>query len=385
MKEGEDEFAFFLCNEPGSFAKLTFDKRLPSILERVFEDWADFLEQHTAIKERLVALRENLVVKDRVMPLKHYHDYPIPAEGVTWSALPFLYVEILLYKHILEAWGWYDQGGPTHRVDPFKWQKSKAREACAGAVEGVRARAAAAPLHELLQGSFWGNKTDLSLHSLGEAQIVARGDASMLLVDDSAALASWISCNAPLARVDVVLDNYAFEVVNDLLLAQQLVQRGLASLVVLHAKQEPVFVSDATKADVEEAAAWIGVALEEEETKQQQRRGVCAVEHPFWSAHAEWRQTPPPSPLLSCSSSSLCIVKGDANYRKLVGERKYPPHRPFASCVSYFPSRAVCAMRGVKCELLCGVDAAACALLDQQAPGWKTDGSRGVIQFHIQP
>ncbi len=74
-------------------------------------------------------------------------------------------------------------------------------------------------------------------------------------------------------------------------------------------------------------------------------------------------------------------MKGDANYRKLVGERKYPVDYSFAQCVSYFPCAHVCALRGLKCELVVGVPLAVAQEQQQLNSNWRVDGTRGVIQF----
>jgi hypothetical protein len=74
-------------------------------------------------------------------------------------------------------------------------------------------------------------------------------------------------------------------------------------------------------------------------------------------------------------------VKGDLNYRRLVGDRAWPPTTPFATVVSYFPG-PVAALRTLKSDVLTGIDATKLAELDGSGPRWRTDGSHGLIQFH---
>lgn len=77
----------------------------------------------------------------------------------------------------------------------------------------------------------------------------------------------------------------------------------------------------------------------------------------------------------------MTIVKGDANYRKLVGERKYAVDASFAQCVAYFPCAHVCALRGLKCDLVVGVPQDVAQRQQQMHADWRVDGTRGVIQF----
>jgi Damage-control phosphatase ARMT1-like domain len=51
-------------------------------------------------------------------------------------------------------------------------------------------------------------------------------------------------------------------------------------------------------------------------------------------------------------SSAMVFVKGDANYRRLLGDRTWPLDTPFGDVVSYFPV-PVCALRTLKAEVSC--------------------------------
>lgn len=48
--------------------------------------------------------------------------------------------------------------------------------------------------------------------------------------------------------------------------------------------------------------------------------------------------------------SSMVFVKGDANYRRLIGDRLWPTDTPFPDVAGYFPAR-LCALRTLKAEL----------------------------------
>ena len=74
---------------------------------------------------------------------------------------------------------------------------------------------------------------------------------------------------------------------------------------------------------------------------------------------------------------ALTLFKGDLNYRRLVGDRAWPPSTPFADAVSYFPG-PVAALRTLKSEVVTGVEA---SLVADLPPSWRTDCGHGLMQF----
>ena len=79
--------------------------------------------------------------------------------------------------------------------------------------------------------------------------------------------------------------------------------------------------------------------------------------------------------------SALVILKGDANYRRLIGDCCWLPTTPFEAIAAYFPAPVV-ALRTLKCELVVGMDAAQVAQM-QSVPDWMTSGSWGLIQARL--
>jgi len=77
---------------------------------------------------------------------------------------------------------------------------------------------------------------------------------------------------------------------------------------------------------------------------------------------------------------ALALTKGDANYRRLLGDRAWPLDVPFAEVVSYFPA-PLCALRTLKSEIGCGVAVEASVRAAAEDPRWMLSGRYGVIQF----
>lgn len=81
------------------------------------------------------------------------------------------------------------------------------------------------------------------------------------------------------------------------------------------------------------------------------------------------------------SKSNLAFVKGDANYRRLLGDRTWDLSIPFTDVASYFPC-PVSPLRTLKAELGCGMT------LDQvnrakaaDPKDWMVTGKYGVVHF----
>lgn len=364
-----DRPASFTCDEEGSFALLTFRSRLPSILDRVMDDWKGCKDAETSL-ENLKALREELVNDGETRLLTRLEG--TVAVGKKWSSLPFLHVEIYFYEALLEAFGFHNEASPMYGLDCFAMQKREARLACLSAMESLLKRKEQETTRGALLSSYFGNKTDLSLHSLSEAKVHHSGPEDLILVNDLDALVSHIHSLPQDARIDIIVDNYCFELFCDLLLVKHLLTGRHCGSVHIHCKARPIFVSDATRSNVEELLEY--VCLREDPR-------IVVHDDVYWNSAWEWFEGMPDTLCNEFRASSLTLVKGDANYRKLVGERHYAMDTPFAKLVDYFPCPVVGALRGLKCELVVGVPLGVCEAHRNLNRNWNVDGSRGVIQF----
>ncbi len=80
------------------------------------------------------------------------------------------------------------------------------------------------------------------------------------------------------------------------------------------------------------------------------------------------------------AAATLTIVKGDLNYRRLVGDRRWPPTTPFADVTAYFPG-PVAALRTLKSDVITGLDARTeAALVEAEGQRWRTGGTHALIQ-----
>jgi uncharacterized protein with ATP-grasp and redox domains len=319
----------------------------------------------------------------------------------TWLETTWFFAETYFYRRILEATGYFQTGG-LQKEDPFLYEKRQGLETSQEAITslsdhldellGDHNRQSQALLR-LLKVSLWGNQSDLSLwpSDSNQEQRPNHQDAdqqqSHLLADDAQAAVDYLSgLGKDHLRVDFLLDNAGLELVNDLALADFLLSGNAAEQVRFHAKSHPTFVSDATVKDVQETINYLASASR----PQVQRLGARLEghlqanrlklrEHFFWTSPLSMWEMPEEIEA-SLSRSRLVISKGDANYRRLLGDRHWPFTTPLGDILGYFPAPLL-VLRVLKSEVVAGLAPDQPASLDLRDPDWLVDGKWGVIQF----
>jgi uncharacterized protein with ATP-grasp and redox domains len=389
---------------PGSFAHRTVTVRYPAIARRVIADNSAPISDRPLPPGAIAGL-ETLLAEIPAGPIRAIHDpgapdeadwkrYCAPYLGQDWLEVPWLFNETYFYRRILEASGYF-QPGPGRGLDPFRLQKRLALEACGPVLEADIIRLGEEPLDPAaLAGLFhlnlWGNQADLSMAALWQGKTLAgyqdlEAQAAHLLMDESRAAAEALLA-APPARVDFIPDNVGLELVFDLLLAGALLEGGAAGSVVFHLKAHPTFVSDAVVADVLETIAALSGRAEAGARALGERleaaladRRLRLQSHYYWNSPLPaWEM--PPELRADLSGSSLLIYKGDANYRRLTGDRNWPFETPFASIACYLPA-SLLALRVFKAELAAGLPPGAAGRAAAQDPDWLFSGRWGGIQF----
>lgn len=378
-----------LSNVPGSFPEGVLRRRHPDLIATVRR----LVPYPREVQEALGAL---LATLDGAIP-----ELPADAHGAAfwrasaadyigrrWLDVPFLWAESYFYRLLLEATGYF-RAGAWQGIDPFA--PSKLAEL--GTPELGRDLAdldalAGAPAEDglaaALTASLWGNRADLGFR-LSDPSAVSRDRADDLVADDSAAL--WRLLAGEPRTVHLIADNAGRELTADLVLTDRLLETGRAATVVLHLKPSPYYVSDATTADLlavlRRLAAEPGTAPGAAAIAGRLRGALASgrlrvAAHDFWCTPGTFRDLP--ADLASdLTGAAVVIVKGDLNYRRLVGDAHWDPATPFADVTGYFPA-PVAALRTCKSDVAVGVPAERLARLESTAPGWRTDGTHGVIQ-----
>ncbi len=183
----------------------------------------------------------------------------------------------------------------------------------------------------------------------------------------------------------MVADNAGRELLADLVLIDHLLSSRPGATVTLHVKPYPYYVSDATTTDliaclrrlrqVPGQIAEVGRRL-----WQALHSGRLAVRTHTFSC-APWSYHHMPADLVEqFSSATLTIMKGDLNYRRLVGDCYWPATTPFAALTRYFPG-PVAALRTLKSDVVTGLDQQILATLNSTGEQWRTNGTHALIQM----
>jgi hypothetical protein len=376
-------------SEPGSFARNTILERFPQFIAQALQD--------NAYPPAIPQAREDFRDEIAHRPLQPLHE--TTADAASWNAeaaaypvapwleLPWFFAEAFFYRRLLECTGYY-QPGPTQGQDPFHRQKQQAiAEDTTSFAEAWCQFGQSDPVkafYALLQACLWGNRADLTHAGLKTASTPGPGESHLLLIDQRAAVQARLA--GGVGRVDFINDNAGQELLYDLALADFLLGRGWAKQVKMHLKDRPYFISDATPADVgetirllqfspEDTARSLGMHL----ASHLQDGRLLLAEDAFWTSSGLFRQFPR-ALRDELAMSSLVILKGDLNYRRLLDDRHWPPTTALKEVASYFPAPFV-ALRTLKSEVIVGLQPGQAEALSASDPTWLINGQRGVIQY----
>ncbi|MFG2551312.1 damage-control phosphatase ARMT1 family protein [Streptomyces sp. NPDC048581] len=380
-----------LADEPGSFPHSVLAERHPAIIRQVRESFPYDPERHRALDALLASCAKGVIE-------------PLPADahdrgrwtawgadaytGRSWFDVPWLWSESYFYRQLLEAVGYFTPG-PWQGIDPFRPSKLAELDAPEtdeelAALDSLADRPADEQDRALLHGSLWGNRADLGFRLSDAGHGETSSDTPPLVADDSETLWSLLPPSGA-ATLCLIADNAGRELVPDLLLIAHLLTEGRVGRAVLHIKPYPYYVSDATHADVLDALRRLTAAP-----------GAAATYgHTLWSAMTDGRLVVRAHPFSSgplpfaempgdlreeLATATLTIVKGDLNYRRLVGDRLWPPTTPFTEVTAHFPG-PVAALRTLKSDVITGLDARTeAALVEAEGQKWRTGGTHALIQ-----
>ena len=391
-----------LGSEVGTFTEYTVTQRMPAIARRVIAE-NNFPENINACLKQLASE----LPSEPLSPLLHdtgvdfsaWIKYLEPYHGQRWLDVPWFLAETYFYRLILEITNYF-RPGELQGVDPFQLQKNKGLETSLDSIiplciqlnqwltdtqkeEELNETA----LNALLYFALWGNRVDLSLWSALEtdrSRFDIQSQQAHIIVDDAAKVTELLASKDK--RIDFVIDNAGFELVCDLCLVDFLLGSGVASQVKLHLKPHPTFVSDAMIKDVLYTIEFLAAYSHEHVTSFAKRLQeniasgrLVLCEDYFWTSPLAFWEIP--DTLKSeLSAANLIVIKGDANYRRLLGDRHWDFTTNFADIVSYLPVPIV-ALRTLKSEVVAGIKPEVVEEVAKSDSAWLTNGQWGVIQL----
>lgn len=276
---------------------------------------------------------------------------------------------------------------------------------------------------EFVDISLWGNATDLSLltdatiediKSIQGAKVRQESEAKILVNDTLEAWEALNSGSSGRKRVDFVLDNSGFELYADLMLAAFLLETQLVGKCVFHAKDIPYMVSDVMLKDfdalltdlkdreffpVKDKSSQEALDNFADTISRHVAKGEIEVrEDSFWTTDLDfWCIDPSETKYHGAeihrdlAQSDLVIFKGDLNYRKLTGDRKWPRTTPWSKAIGPLAESGITLLSlrtskaDVQVALPEGVDEKLSEIWEKDHPGqgswWCCSGKWAVICF----
>jgi uncharacterized protein with ATP-grasp and redox domains len=381
-----------MTSEEGSFAQGTIKNRKPQILRQVLQD-NDYPPEILSAVETF----QKEIQTGKMRPLSETSGNAdewnriLAALGEPpWLDAPWYFAEVFFYRRLMEAVRYY-QPGPWHLVDPFHPQKVRQTQADLSALAVMWNQILSIDLSErfevLLHSALWGNRTDLSNFTMGAGAaggLAVSEEAHRILIDHTAEVHRLLL--AGVERVDFINDNVGSDLIFDLALSAFLLKQGWVKQVVMHLKAQPFFVSDAMPADAQmtidqmqshpdQAVQALGRQLAD-----CQRSGcLIFLSDPFWNSWYFFTELLPHIET-ELKRSDLTIIKGDANYRRVIEDRHWP-HTSRVEEINHALPRPFLLLRTLKAELMAGLQPGQSEQLTAEDPNWLTDGVRGVIHL----
>mmetsp|Transcript_28913 Transcript_28913/g.27688 ORF Transcript_28913/g.27688 Transcript_28913/m.27688 type:complete len:432 (+) Transcript_28913:217-1512(+) len=333
---------------------------------------------------------------------------PIIAQSpsVRWDELPDNLAESLFYwkfyKAMLE-----NKVDDNPVFDLFTDKKVADLKLCQTFMEEIAVRLpdivmADNPLEALemfLSVSLWSMKKDLRL--IGDVRATTGKERRKAFQEGLGQLSSYFLINdishiknifkegkSARGNVDVILGKTGRELIGDLSLAYTLIALNLCETVTFHTKKYPTLEYGATTLDVlghiEHLAdpvhsdIWavrhFGEALR---ANLYQGRLVIA-EDVFWCLPTPLWELPARLEEKLCSSR-LVLIKGDDNYRRLLGDRDWPLDTGSNAVLDYWPV-PVCALRIIETEIGCGIEQESSSKVGFNRGSMK-NGRWGMVQY----
>ncbi|KAI1817225.1 DUF89-domain-containing protein [Poronia punctata] len=470
--EHDTKTPLYLTSDKTSFAYISARDRWPVIITGAIDDTyrsvaqcddAEKRDEGKKIVEKLARLKYELQHDRQLTPIEDdgYPDvalYNAELEKLgtsTWFSVPWLYCECYLYRRIssyfkLSAhWKGYDVFA-RQKISTFRSSRPAVLELAArykdlmtqmeadkSKTDAETEEARKLLFTEMCEICLWGNATDLSLltsltyediQKLQGSEARKASEKNIVVNDLGAAydvLKKAKDEGKKERRVDIVLDNAGFELYVDLILAGYLLSSGLATLVVLHPKSIPWFVSDVLPGDFAALLSALASPKSFYETPSEEEKLQDKTPPPLsdkeaselsflfqeWSnMHAEgqlilrpnrfwthggsfWRLPSTDKDLLEdLQSSELVVFKGDLNYRKLTGDAAWDPSTPFTEAIGPLgPGSGVniLALRTCKADVVVGLQPGEDEKLramegggaDGGARKWAWSGKWAVVSF----
>jgi len=314
------------------FVAETLAKRIPAILRTAEEGLGDDAIKQLRAVGRAIEADGPMVLDLTGWPFGGWEDMPARVNGKRPRQASFFDFEYWMYYRILQSVRF-----PETRLDPFRVIKHRDLDKHLAWAE--TALAATADFQAGLKLSLDANAHDLS--QIAKPAEIYRIGGDLLKIDPG-----------EVNRLNIVADNFGAEFLGDLVLAILAAEHGIE--VVIHVKQLPMFVSDATTDDVTILLDRMNPASSfAQRLSKAVRQGLIRfASNPIWSSPRFFDKLPTEE--LGSGPRVLTVLKGDLNFRRAVGDVTVDIGTPFEQ-LPVLPAAPLLSLRSIKSYCVAGV------------------------------
>ena len=403
------------------------NQKLNQIIERVLTE--NQRELTVTVKKRVEMIKEELINNQLVPPepmIESVENHDDTDVGSIWSTLMNSYTQwndvpdeiargYLDYKLFRTLDGWEDTNTPYDFFIETKFQNVKR---CQAFVEEIAMRLPDAlvednpydALNSFMNVCLWSLSKELPLISMSNMEndshdvkkngVNAKRRAffdgitmqqRMLVQDDSTEVMEALTLGGKSGDVAIVLSNTGKELMGDLALAYTLLALKLCDTVTFYAKRYTTSDYGATAVDVaghishladpRNSDVW-AVRHLGESLRTFVYNGQLKVEDdsfwclpsivPYWDMPLHLEQ--------KLSRSKMVFLKGDLNYRRMLGDREWSIDTLATDVLSYWHV-PICALRVLESNVACGIHPKISSRISKQDSQYLTNGKWGMIQF----
>lgn len=376
----------FFTSDKGSFAEYTVRERFPKIFcENCSENYDDIL--NITVKKGLKG-SDHPGLKAMKNAVKTYNKLSLHN---FFNNAPFLLAEFYFYHLLLCRWHYTKTG-----IDRFALKKDTTQKEAqtnftdyledlffyverVNSIENIteRENKIKEKIPRLFLYSLSANTADLS-------QVADIKNNTVRTICDETDKCIAFLMKKMLGRghqIDIICDNSGDELFSDIYLAVFLLEFDFAKKIVLHLKPVPFFVSDATMDDFAKLVFLLTPGNRNSKlTKLLQSRQIEVSNETFWAEPKYFDEIPHEK----FKKTHLIIIKGDLNYRRLVGDYNDDKQQSLsARNMCCFHNTPVIVFRVLKSDVLCGVDPVFESMAKNADPEYKKSGKWGIIQTNL--
>lgn len=378
-----------MTSEKGSFARRTIEELKPGIIENILSEH-DYTSQ---IQGALLELKSEMtnghlrLVKENTSDKSLWNKAAEPYIGKSWLEIPWFFAETFFFRRLLEATEYF-QSGPWKGMDPFQHIKdreiSSALEPFSAAYKQSSMLVGLKLFQNACYQALWGNQSDLSNLEIYES--TNSNEKDNLVFDQSKPAYEYLLSQSS-SRIAYFLDNVGKELFFDIAFIDFLLDKKLTESITCYLKNQPFFVSDAQTKDFQKTVEFLSTSPNKsaknlaERMKNRIKSGEVKIEAPdFLTTSCSFREMPK-TLIDQINKHNFTILKGDVNFRRLVGDHHWEPTTPFEKAAGYFYTPFM-SLRTIKSELIVGLsDEILNALETEAEEDWLINGKRGMIIF----